>query len=79
MEQGLALLLNAYTRDPSSSHVMELGVAYLWAGKYQEAAKHFEHATQTHRHTSAAFYGMAGAAYWCLDRPHAGAAVSLVL
>jgi hypothetical protein len=66
-EKGLALLKEAYIRDPSASETMELGVAYLWVGSYQVAAEHFQRANQTHSHTMDVFYGMAGAAKWCLN------------
>lgn len=66
-EQGLTLIREAYKRKPSASHIMELGVAYLWVRSYEAAAKHFETANQTHIHTMARFYGMAGVAKWCVD------------
>lgn len=72
-EPGLAILRERYKREPSGSHIVELGVAYLWVGDYQEAEQHFRYAIKTHPTPGDIFYGMAGAAKWCTDEP--GAAV----
>ncbi len=72
-EQGLTILRERYTHDPSGSHTMELGVAYLWVEDYEAAEQHFQYAIKTHRTLGDVFYGMAGAAVWCTDNP--GAAV----
>lgn len=69
---GLAILRERYGSDPSASEIMELGVAYLWLGEYQEAERHFRHATKTYRHSISNFFGMAGTAKWCVDE-HAAA------
>jgi tetratricopeptide (TPR) repeat protein len=65
-EQGLALLRDAYMRQRSSSHIMELGVAYLWKEDYPSAKAHFKNAIQEYPRHATSFYGMAGVAHWCL-------------
>ncbi len=70
-EQGLALMRENYARDPSPSYIMELGVGYLWTEKYQAVWEHFQHAIQTFPLSTARFFGMAGAAKWCIDEPEA--------
>lgn len=74
LEQGLALMREAYIRDPTTSQIMRLGVGYLWAEDYQAAWKHFQDAIQKYPLSISAFYGMAGAAKWCLDQPDAAVA-----
>jgi tetratricopeptide (TPR) repeat protein len=68
-ERGLELLRENYARKASASHIMELGVAYLWVGDYERAGEHFRHAIQTHPRTLASFHGMAGVAGWCRNKP----------
>jgi hypothetical protein len=70
-EQALALLRESYEREPSGSHIMGLGVAYLWSGEYRASWEHFQHAIKTHPQASALFYGMAGVAKWCVNDPEA--------
>ncbi|HSZ62833.1 MAG TPA: hypothetical protein VK828_13605 [Terriglobales bacterium] len=60
-----------YARDPSASHIMRLGVGYLWTEKYQAAWEHFQYAMQRDPFTTARFFGMAGAAKWCVEEPDA--------
>jgi len=60
-----------YAHAPDASHIMQLGVAYLWVKDYHAAWDHFQHAIQMHRHTVDLFYGMAGVAQWCMDEPDA--------
>jgi hypothetical protein len=69
IEQGLTLLRQSYEREPLASEIMELGVAYLWVKQYEQAFKHFQHEIKTYTHTMDAFFGMAGAAKWCLNDP----------
>ena len=71
VEQALALMREGYACDPSPSHAMRLGVGYLWAKEYQAAWEHFQLAIQRHPNSIAAFFGMAGAAKWCMDEPDA--------
>ena len=33
-DRALLSLRDAYEREPNPSHIMELGVAYLWASDY---------------------------------------------
>jgi hypothetical protein len=65
-ERGLGLLREAYTRQRSSSHIMELGVAYLWTENYPSAREHFRKAIQDFPRHASSFYGMAGVSRWCL-------------
>jgi len=69
---GLVLLQQRHRNDSGASEIVELGVAYLWLGKYQEAEQHFRHAIKAHRHSLDVFFGMAGTAKWCVDE-HAAA------
>jgi hypothetical protein len=71
VDQGLQVLLERYNRDPSGSHVMELGVAYLWVEDYPAAERHFQKSINTHPTPGDAFYGMAGVAKWCAGDPTA--------
>ena len=66
-EDGIALMREAYQREPSASHAMRLGAAYLWLGNYKAAGEHFHNAIQSHPFTISSFYEMAGTASWCLD------------
>lgn len=75
VEPGILILRERYMREPSGSHIVELGVAYLWVGDYQAAQQHFQYAMETHPTLGDIFYGMAGIAKWCVDDP--GAAVRL--
>jgi tetratricopeptide (TPR) repeat protein len=70
-EQGLALCREAYARNPSASHIMQLGIALLWLKQYAQAWEHFSTIIErkapkgtSNKHES--FYGMAGVAKWCL-------------
>jgi hypothetical protein len=65
-ERGLTNLREAYPREASASVITELGTAYLWSGRYDEAWDHFQKAMLTYRFTMAHFFGRAGAAKWCL-------------
>ncbi|MGA9129550.1 MAG: hypothetical protein WB425_15550 [Terracidiphilus sp.] len=71
VEQGVALMRENYGRDPSPSYIMELGVGYLWTEKYKAAWEHFQYAMQRHPLTTDVFYGMSGAARWCIGEPDA--------
>lgn len=68
-KEGIALIRESYPRDPSASHIMQLGVGYLWVGDYQAASDHFEDAIKTDRLPVAIYYGMSGVAHWCLEYP----------
>jgi hypothetical protein len=66
-EPGLSILRQRYEHDPDASHTIELGVANLWLRDYLEAEQLFQTAIKTHPAPGDIFYGMAGAARWCLD------------
>jgi hypothetical protein len=66
-EKGLELVRRAHDRQPTPSHIMELGVAYLWLQRYAAAWEHFRSTIDRYPTTMSGFYGMAGAAKWCLD------------
>lgn len=70
VEEGLALMLEAYQQEPSASHVMRLGAAYLWLGRYDAAEKHFQNAIETDPLTTSSFFEMAGTASWCGGDPN---------
>ncbi len=63
---GLRLFQKNYDRQPTASHIMELGVACLWVEQYERAWKLFRKAVEEYPHSMSSFYGMAGAAAWCL-------------
>lgn len=67
IEPGLTILRERCSCEPNGTHTMELGVAYLWVGDYQSAEQHFQYAIETHKTPGDIFYGMAGAAKWCID------------
>jgi tetratricopeptide (TPR) repeat protein len=68
-ERGLALAREAYARKPNPSHIMELGVAYLWVGDYISAGAHFQNAIESEPFSTSSFFEMAGVACWCADNP----------
>jgi tetratricopeptide (TPR) repeat protein len=55
-----------FDEDPDASSIMELGVAFLWLQDYGAAWKHFNNANGERPSYAAIYYGMAGAAKWCL-------------
>lgn len=57
------------SQDASASCINELGVAYLWLHDYQRAWEHFRAANQREPLHAADYYGMAGVAKWCINRP----------
>ena len=59
VEPGLGLIRRNYEHDPTPSHIMELGVAFLWLADYKAAAEHFEQAIKKDRFTSSIYFGMA--------------------
>jgi tetratricopeptide (TPR) repeat protein len=63
---GLVLIQEVYKRAATPSHIMELGVAYLWTEDYSLAAAHFNNAIRQFPRSMSSFYGMAGAAQWCI-------------
>jgi lipoprotein NlpI len=68
-EEAILQIQDAYSRQPNPSNIMELGVAYLWLGNYQAAWEHFYDVLQTYPRSMSVFYGMCGAAKWCMDEP----------
>ena len=56
-----------YEKEHTPSHIMELGVAYLWAHRYEAAWDHFHSSIVRFPKSMCSFYGMAGVARWCLD------------
>lgn len=66
-EQGLSIIRERYARDASPSHIMELGVAYMWLADYRAASDHFQNSARTSPTPTEDFLGFAGAAEWCLD------------
>lgn len=69
-EQGLRIVRQWHAQDPSESHIMELGVAYLWLRRYQSAWEHFHGVIQANPRSGDSDYGMAGVAKWCLGEPN---------
>jgi hypothetical protein len=43
----------------------------MWAGDYTVACQHFHQAIETYQQRTDIFYGMAGAAKWCMEAPDA--------
>lgn len=70
-EEAFQQMQAALESKGTPPYIMELGVAYLWVHDYQAAWEHFNAANQRKPRHSAAYYGMAGAAKWCLDKPEA--------
>lgn len=67
-EEGLREFEKAFAKERTASHIMELGVAYLWAERYLSASDHFDAAIRSHPRSLESFFGMAGIAKWCLDQ-----------
>lgn len=57
-----------FSCNPDSSHLISLGIGYLWCHKYKEAANHFTAAISSRPKYMDTIYAMAGVAWWCLDR-----------
>ena len=64
--QGLKAFKRIHDREPTASHIMELGVAYLWIRQYEEAWGLFRKTIDEYPQSMSSFYGMAGTAKWCL-------------
>ena len=69
IELGLNAIRKHYELNPSASHTMELGVAYLWMGNYVAAEQLFQHAIKTDPTPGDIFYGMVGTAMWSMNHP----------
>jgi hypothetical protein len=65
-ERGLALVREACEREQTPSHIMELGIAYLWTGDYYSAHIHLSNAIQMFPLSMSGFYGVDGIAKWCM-------------
>jgi hypothetical protein len=70
-DKGLTLLKKAYVQSATPSHIMELGVAYIWLNDYAAAVEHFGSMIRQFPHLMSSFYGMAGVAHWCIEEPAA--------
>jgi hypothetical protein len=70
-ELGLSLMREDYNREPTPSHIVTLGVGYLWTEQYQSAWVHFQFAMQRYPFTNDIFFGMAAVAKWCIDETDA--------
>ena len=68
-QAGLLQRQRAFTENPNGSNTMSLGIAYLWLHEYQSAWSHFRNALETRGAKGDVYFGMAGVAMWCLDRP----------
>ena len=68
-DQAIRMMREAYEQMPDASHIMELGVGYLWVKNYQAAWEHFYDVNQKDPNHHAIFYGMAGVAKWCMNEP----------
>jgi lipoprotein NlpI len=66
---ALRQMRKGYEKEQDASHIMELGVAYLWVEDYQAAWQHFDAVNQRDPGYGDSYYGMAGAAKWCLGEP----------
>ena len=66
VRRGLGLVEKAHAQQPDPSHIMELGVAYLWVRHYGSAWEHFDLAIKEDRAGTDCYYGMAGASKWCV-------------
>ena len=62
IEDGINIFRKAYEDAATPSHIMEFGVALLWARKYSDATAHFQDALNLFPKSSSAFYEMAGVA-----------------
>lgn len=69
IDSAIAQMRRAVQKDQDSSSIMDLGIAYLWTRKYEDALKHFEWACDEYPHSVDSFYEMQGTASWCLGDP----------
>lgn len=74
-DEGIKILRDAHSHALLPTHIMELGVAYLWIGDYHAASEHFQQAIKREPLLHTAYYAMAGVAFWCIEQP--GAAVRI--
>jgi hypothetical protein len=65
-DAALSEMRAAAANSGKSSHIMELGVAYLWIKDYDAAFAHFQSVNEARPKHASVFYGMAGVAKWCL-------------
>jgi lipoprotein NlpI len=56
----------ALEQKETTSRVIALGVAYLWAERFQAAWEHFNAANVRRPSQISVYYGMAGVAKWCM-------------
>ena len=76
-DEALPSLHKAYSANPSGSNAMSLGVGYMWARQYADAASHFKNYCVLAQHhkppmDSDGEYAFEGMAYWYLgDLPGA--------
>jgi hypothetical protein len=66
VNEGLKALQKVLDTKQSPSHIMEMGVAYMWVGHFAVAKDHFETGIAKCHGNMSSFYGMAGTAKWCL-------------
>ena len=66
ISEALQIFERSCDKEPTPSHIMELGVAYLWVRQYERARQHFGKAIEEFPLSMSSFYGMAGTATWCL-------------
>lgn len=67
--EGLKQAKQAYARRPYGSEARQLGIAFLWLGRYTEAYEHFRSRIDSDPRSGDGDYGMAGVAKWCLGKP----------
>jgi lipoprotein NlpI len=68
-DEALRHLKEGYLKEGTPTHIMRLGVAYLWTEDYLSAWKHFIEVNERYPKYADRFYAMAGAAQWCLEKP----------
>jgi hypothetical protein len=49
IEEGLAILRREFDQFPAPGETLSLGVGYMWAGRYELAAQHFNEAAHSKR------------------------------
>lgn len=67
--RGVSYLKEECERDYSHTNIRELGLAYLWLRRFDEAVEHFERAIEAHvNFSSSSLFTFRGVAEWGMNR-----------
>ena len=73
-DQALARVLGHYRDAASVGNALQIGVFYIFVGRYEDAAEHLRAYARSHRVSSASIHNLLGIAEWCQRRTDAAIA-----